>query len=295
MEKKKIEEMNNKLKLENRVKNAIFTKNNFNSPQSQKLVAENSPKRAENADSSRFSNFVRGFRREHTDFFPSSKRHSAIFSEQLSPSKNNSPQKVQRSSAIFQRNRPKGEPILTDFIPKRDTTLDKRNNNAINGETSKTANNSPAAAEGEVKLRNQPSSSSKINNNHLDFVRMRREKTESVIFVSRNTNSAVVDAYQQFQQQVKAHHIAGTFFLKLFFLILSLSLIASNVFMINKKKDWRIMKLIYITIFCFVSKACVSFILINKISIKTTHFMSSSYSLFCPISLLSVFHPVVSC
>ncbi|KAG5677531.1 hypothetical protein PVAND_007286 [Polypedilum vanderplanki] len=191
IEKKKIEEMNNKLKLENRVKNAIFTKNN--SPQNQKLLAENSQKKVENTDS-RFSNFVRGFRREHTDFFPS-KRHSAIFSEQLTPNKN-SPQKVQRSSAIFQRNRAKGEPILTDFIPKRDTTLDKRNNNN-NGETSNTKNNpSPPA---EVKLRNQPSGSK--NNNHLDFVRMRREKTESVIFVSRSTNSAVVDAYQQFQQQ----------------------------------------------------------------------------------------------
>lgn len=216
IEKKKIEEMNNKLKLENRVKNAIFTKNNFNSPQNQKLVAENSQKRAENSDS-RFTNFVRGFRREHTDFFPSSKRHSAIFSEQISPSKSNSPQKVQRSSAIFQRNRPKGEPILTDFIPKRDTTLDKRNNNS-NGESSKTKDPSPPASE--VKLRNQPSSSKSANNNHLDFVRMRREKTESVIFVSRSTNSAVVDAYQQFQQQVK-EHIAG-FFLTNFLLILSL-------------------------------------------------------------------------
>ncbi|XP_070509474.1 serine/threonine-protein kinase mig-15 isoform X5 [Chironomus tepperi] len=189
MEKKKIEEMNNKLKLENRVKNAIFTKNNnLNSPQNQKIVAE---KRPENTDS-RFSNFVRGFRREHTDFFPSSKRHSAIFSEQLSPIKNNSPPKVQRSSAIFQRNRPKGEPILTDFIPKRDNTLDKSSPNQSTpkiGENSKT--NSPAA----VKLRNQTPS----NN---DFLRMRREKTESVIFVSpRNANSAAVESFQQLQQQ----------------------------------------------------------------------------------------------
>ncbi|KAL7047441.1 hypothetical protein ACKWTF_002910 [Chironomus riparius] len=189
MEKKKIEEMNNKLKLENRVKNAIFTKNNnLNSPQNQKIVAE---KRPENADS-RFSNFVRGFRREHTDFFPSSKRHSAIFSEQLSPIKNNSPPKVQRSSAIFQRKVPKGEPILTDFIPKRDNTLDK---SSPNQSTPKTGENSKSNSPAAVKLRNQMPS----NN---DFLRMRREKTESVIFVSpRNANSAAVESFQQLQQQ----------------------------------------------------------------------------------------------
>lgn len=189
-EKKKIEEMNNKLKLENRVKNAIFTRNNFNSPQNQKLVAENQPKRAEN--DSRFSNFVRGFRRENTDFFPLSKRHSAILGgEQPSSAKSNSPQKVQRSSAIFQRNRPKGEPILTDFIPKRDNTMDNKSKNAT--ETNANRNS-------EVKLRQHPTSS-----NNIDLHRMRREKTESVIFVSsRNSN-----ALNALQPQVKELRNAG--------------------------------------------------------------------------------------
>jgi misshapen/NIK-related kinase len=192
MEKKKIEEMNNKLKLENRVKNAIFTKNNFNSPQGKKLVAENS-------SDSRFSNFVRGFRRERTDFFPSSKRHSAVFSgEQASAVKSTSPQKVQRSSAIFQRNRPKGEPILTDFIPKRDNTLDKPKSTNIKNNDAK---NASAVSQPEVKLRNNQATSSNSNANNLDFHRMRREKTESVIFVSpRNANSAI-DAFQQLQLQ----------------------------------------------------------------------------------------------
>lgn len=182
-EKKKIEEMNNKLKLENRVKNAIFTRNNFNSPQNQKIMAENSPKRPEN--DSRFSNFVRGFRRENTDFFPLSKRHSAILGgEQPSPAKGNSPQKVQRSSAIFQRNRAKDEPILTNFIPKRDNTLENKAKNA-------TAFN--ANRNSEVKLR-QPTSS-----NNIDLHRMRREKTESVIFVS-SRNSNALNALQPLQQ-----------------------------------------------------------------------------------------------
>lgn len=153
-EKRKIEDMNNKLKLENRVKNAIFTRNNFDAP-NQKLMNETAPK-----TDSRLSNFVRGFRREATDFSLLSKRHSAVFSEQQSsPAKASSPQKMQRSSAIFQRNRPKGEPVLTDFIAKRDASLGKK----------------PAPVQEPVKMR-QPA--------NLDFLRMRREKTESVIFVS---------------------------------------------------------------------------------------------------------------
>jgi misshapen/NIK-related kinase len=186
-EKKKIEEMNNKLKLENRVKNAIFTRNNSNSPQNQKLLSENTPKRSDN--DSRFSNFVRGFRRENTDFFPLSKRHSAILGgEQSSSAINNSPQKVQRSSAIFQRNRPKGEPVLTDFIPKRDNTLENKSKNA-----NVAAN---ANRNSEVKLRQHP-----ITSNNIDLHRMRREKTESVIFVS-SRNSNALNALQQTPQQV---------------------------------------------------------------------------------------------
>lgn len=197
-EKKKIEEMNNKLKLENRVKNAIFTKNNFNSPQNAKLVAENSPKRPEN--DSRFSNFVRGFRRENTDFFPLSKRHSAILgSEQQSPVKGNSPQKMQRSSAIFQRNRPKGEPILTDFIPKRENSLDNRSkNNSNNNNNNNGSNNATTSAQSDVKLRHPTK--------NIDLHRMRREKTESVIFVtSRNSNALALNAENlQAMQQVKS-------------------------------------------------------------------------------------------
>lgn len=162
-EKRKIEDMNNKLKLENRVKNAIFTRNNFEASQNQKL---NDNAAAPKTDS-RLSNFVRGFRREATDFSLLSKRHSAVFSEQQSsPIKANSPQKMQRSSAIFQRNRPKGEPVLTDFIAKRDASLGKKP--------------TPMPSQDAVKMR-QPG--------NLDFLRMRREKTESVIFVSpRNAN-----------------------------------------------------------------------------------------------------------
>lgn len=176
-EKRKIEDMNNKLKLENRVKNAIFTRNNFEAPANQKLMADATPKRPEG--DSRFSNFVRGFRRENTDFFAHAKRHSAVFAEQQSsPAKNVAPQKMQRSSAIFQRNRPKGEPILTDFA-KRDNSLGKK------GST-------PERPQEPVRMRQSNAS------NNLDL-RLRREKTESVIFVSRNPNAQQFNPSAQLQ------------------------------------------------------------------------------------------------
>lgn len=183
-EKRKIEDMNNQLKLENHVKNTIFTKNNFEAVQNQKIsMGESAPK----SDPSRLFNFVRSFRRENTDFFPQTKRHSAVFDQQSSPAKNDSAQKMQRSSAIFQRNRPKGEPVLTDFIAKRDTMGKK-------GVTEK--------PQEQVKMRQS-------NASNLDFHRMRREKTESVIsFVPRNVNVPPFNISAS--QQVKAEMMGKT-------------------------------------------------------------------------------------
>lgn len=198
-EKRKIEDMNNKLKLENRVKNAIFTRNNFEAAGNQKLVAENAPKRPEN--DSRFSNFVRGFRRENTDFFAHAKRHSAVFAEQQSsPAKNITPQK-QRSSAIFQRNRPKGEPILTDFIAKRENSLGKKAN-------------APERPQEPVRMRQS-------NANNLDL-RLRREKTESVIFVSRNPNAQQFNPSAQLQvksRKSRGKHFFASVWIQFFMLI----------------------------------------------------------------------------
>lgn len=184
-EKRKIEDMNNQLKLENRVKNAIFTKNNFEA--NSKLMGENNPPKTD----SRFSNFVRGFRRENTDFFAHAKRHSAVFGneQQSSPPKNTSPQKMQRSSAIFQRNRPKGEPVLTDFA-KRDNSLKKIAN--------------LERPQSPVRMR---------QSNNLDLHRLRREKTESVIFV-RNSQ---FNPSQQVKAEMMGKHFCKRFFLDPFF------------------------------------------------------------------------------
>lgn len=104
----------------------------------------------------KLSNFVRGFRREATDFSLFSKRHSTTFSEQSVPPLNVPSQKFQRSSAFFQRNKNKGEPILTEYTQRN--SLLKNDKRTV------------------------------ANDNIQDFRRIRREKTESVISIIRNQN-----------------------------------------------------------------------------------------------------------
>uniref|UniRef100_A0A1L8DKR5 non-specific serine/threonine protein kinase n=1 Tax=Nyssomyia neivai TaxID=330878 RepID=A0A1L8DKR5_9DIPT len=156
-------EMNNKMnrmKLEDRVKSEIFA-NNSRAKQ-QEVLTKNSHKR-QDSDSKLSLNFVRGFRRENTDFFPLAKRHSAILGER---------EQVQRSSGIFQR-RPKvgAEPILTDY---RDST--------------------PAQQTKDAK---QTTTKTSSTSRHLDFLRPRREKTESVIVIRNSATRQLLFGQQQ--------------------------------------------------------------------------------------------------
>ena len=237
LEKKKIEELNNKLKLENRVKSAIYAKNNNNSFGD--VIPLASTKKPEN--DSRFSNFVRGFRRENSDFFPQTKRHSAIFGEQSVTTNNITPQLQQRSSAIFQRNRTKGEPILTDYNSNRDATLINR---AKLTASLRTRNSS---VQQQAQPQQKPGTTSVVGSGvtagmatppaaskNLDFLRMRREKTESVIFVSRNS-----EARQQLllnQQVILLWDAGKTFFIYCFFFFTFLLsyLFSSYFFFANK-------------------------------------------------------------
>ncbi|XP_062541526.1 serine/threonine-protein kinase mig-15 isoform X1 [Armigeres subalbatus] len=200
-EKKKVEEMNNRIRLEERVKSEIFARQyqkqqspGKSSPgsssstatnQQQQFLAPQSHKRQE-SDSKLSLNFVRGFRRENSDFFPLSKRHSAILGEQLtSNSGNNSKQmsssaiqSQQRSSAIFSRNRNKGEPILTDFTVTKRGDGDEPRPRTPPRPAGQTSSSSPQQ---QTPATRQGSSTPSVRN--LDFLRPRREKTESVIFV----------------------------------------------------------------------------------------------------------------
>lgn len=170
----------------NKVRNEAFLKNLQNSENGSKPAH----KRQE-SDSKISLNFVRGFRRENTDFFPLSKRHSAILGEQVSSSPA-APQVPLRSSAIFRRgNQNKGEPILTDF-----TSRDLETQSSLVR---------PQAPTSGVRQ------SSSVLSKNLDFLRPRREKTESVIVVNKSrqqqqhaiggSGGTVQAAHNQQQQQ----------------------------------------------------------------------------------------------
>ncbi|XP_017784652.1 PREDICTED: serine/threonine-protein kinase mig-15 isoform X3 [Nicrophorus vespilloides] len=83
-------------------------------------IDERSPRHRRNESDSKIGQFARTFRRENSDFFPMSSRHSAVFADRNI---------LLRSSAIFSSRRSSdvglsnsnGEPVLTDFM-KRDAT-----------------------------------------------------------------------------------------------------------------------------------------------------------------------------
>ncbi|XP_055530994.1 serine/threonine-protein kinase mig-15 isoform X2 [Wyeomyia smithii] len=202
-EKRKVEEMNNKIRLEERVKSEIFARqyqkqqspgksspgsstSQPNPQQPQQQFLKQSHKR-QDSDSKLSLNFVRGFRRENSDFFPLSKRHSAILGDQNTPSSSNGNakqmstsaiQQQQRSSAIFSRNRNKGEPILTDFtVTKRADGEDIRPRTPPRPSVANGSQQSNASS-GQAPIRQATPQA-----RNLDFLRPRREKTESVIFV----------------------------------------------------------------------------------------------------------------
>lgn len=169
--------------LEERIKSEIFAnnlmkgRNEFLNNLKQDPGNKNAHKRQE-SDSRISLNFVRGFRRENTDFFPLSKRHSAVLDQASSPAAA-VPQVPLRSSAIFRRfNQNKGEPILTDFVSSRDL------------ETS--AQQPPRNQQAPLQVRN---------------LRPRREKTESVIVLKNRqvpSNSSPLNQ-QQVKTLIKTH------------------------------------------------------------------------------------------
>lgn len=182
---RQLDEANKNLKLEERVRHELFANNSKNknnaigpNPIMKSESNKNVHKRQE-SESKLSLNFVRGFRRENSDFFPLSKRHSAVLGERLSSQSH----AVQRSSAIFQRNRNKGEPVLTDFITKRD--------NSLNNNLSKSSSTSSAS---QNNYHHQQQMPNMINS---DFFRPRREKTESNIIVRNSTTRQLLLEQQQ--------------------------------------------------------------------------------------------------
>lgn len=197
----------NKLKLENRVKSEIFANNvkanhsflnnlrasnNNNNSSSNSSTPDKGHKR-QDSDSKLSMNFVRGFRRENSDIFLMSKRHSAVLGER--PTAAASQAQPQRASAIFQRNKSKGEPILTDFVSTRDQLLDSPKKTLQQQLQQQQLLQQQQQAQQTVGIATPTSGRA------FDFLRPRREKTESVIQV-RNTATRQLLLENIFSQQV---------------------------------------------------------------------------------------------
>ncbi|XP_058124058.1 serine/threonine-protein kinase mig-15 isoform X4 [Anopheles coustani] len=245
-EKRKVEEMNNKIRLEERVKSEMFARQMNKTPSvvpsanGQKGAAQFAPQqqqqqqalahKRQESDSRSPLNFARAFRRENSDFFPLLKRHSAIMGELTAGGSSDDGGKLmppggglgqqaqqQRSSAIFSRSsRNKFEPILTNFSLNNPSGSDdeRRSSRATPprpGQATAAATGGAGSSPGigpDVGTGGSSSSSSGSGgtgtNNHqahlrqqsplaatgrnMDFLRPRREKTESVIFVRNSPN-----------------------------------------------------------------------------------------------------------
>lgn len=176
-------------------------KNNFLS----NLLESNSKNhKRQESDSKLTSNFTRGFRREHSDFFPSSKRHSVVLGERQSAFAHLVPH---RSSAIYTKYNKcnSGEPILTDFVSRAylenspttscavttATTITTAANTTTTSTKPTTSSTNPITASASSNaLDNKKSTDKNVTNNsrNLFFMGPRREKTESVISLRNSAN-----------------------------------------------------------------------------------------------------------
>uniref|UniRef100_A0A2M4CGI4 non-specific serine/threonine protein kinase n=1 Tax=Anopheles darlingi TaxID=43151 RepID=A0A2M4CGI4_ANODA len=232
-EKRKVEEMNNKIRLEERVKSEMFARQ-MHKPNAAAIQAlgssgkgaqqqpqqeqQQQQRRQESDGGSRLPlNFARAFRRENSDFFPLAKRHSAILGEtgaigggvvglgegggshrSMSPGHHHhQPQQQQRSSAIFSRSsRSKFEPILTNYSLTNPSGSDDEQRRSprstppraagadVTGGGNNGRQQSPLAGASQPTQQPQPQQQQQQSvTRNMDFLRPRREKTESVIFV----------------------------------------------------------------------------------------------------------------
>ncbi|XP_034483629.1 mitogen-activated protein kinase kinase kinase kinase 4 isoform X3 [Drosophila innubila] len=170
------------------------------------------PQHKRQESDSKLPSFVRSFRRENSDFFPLTKRHSAVLSSRSNDNNNNgsnnaqlqSPSLVQaqRASAVYQRN---------SIYNSSNSNNSKDAANRAKAATSTASSNNAAAAKAtttaaaaakttttSAAAAAAPTKSSWAN---LDFLRPRREKTESVI-VLQNA-AARAQQHQQQQQQLQ--------------------------------------------------------------------------------------------
>lgn len=161
--------------------------------------SSNPTHKRQESDSKLPQNFIRGFRRENSDFFPLTKRHSAVLvntsllQQQQQQSSAGGAQlrqqqpfgsAAQRASAMIPRN---------SIYNKQDAKDAAKTANSSNAKTANTA-----AA---TKPTTQPNKTSWTSNLTPDFLRPRREKTESVIVFQNSAARQQLFAQQLVQQQ----------------------------------------------------------------------------------------------
>lgn len=148
--------------------------------------------RRQESDSKLSLNFVRGFRRENSDFFPLSKRHSAILGErQVTAVSANLPS--HRSSAIYTKTNKNnnGEPILTDFVSRQYLE-------SPSTPTTTTTTTTSASIKNPIPNAIANSANANVNaKQNLFFMGPRRQKTESVILLRNSTNKNLLFDMQQ--------------------------------------------------------------------------------------------------
>ncbi|XP_017023001.1 serine/threonine-protein kinase mig-15 isoform X3 [Drosophila kikkawai] len=170
------------------------------SPSSSSIQAH----KRQDSDSKLPMNFVRGFRRENSDFFPLTKRHSAVLSGGVGTSSgsgtgtgsgstsNQQQQQPARASAMYQRNS-----IYNSSLTSNSTNKNQKENAST-----------PAASTASVTATAKgagPKPSKSLAS--FNFLRPRREKTESVIVLQNAAIRAQRQQQQQQQQQQQAQQL----------------------------------------------------------------------------------------
>ncbi|XP_046807245.1 misshapen-like kinase 1 isoform X2 [Lucilia cuprina] len=180
---------------------------NINNNNALTKSATNATHKRQESDSKLPQNFIRGFRRENSDFFPLTKRHSAVLvntsllqqqqQQQQLQSSTTAAQKQpfgsasQRASSIIQRN---------SIFKTNDLNKTKDSNKSV-PKTAATTSTTSATTTTTGAAPNKTSWTSNLTGKNLDFLRLRREKTESFIAWHNSAAKQQLFAQQLVQQQ----------------------------------------------------------------------------------------------
>lgn len=164
------------------------------------------------SDSKITNPFFRGFRRENSDFFPMSSRHSAVFERNPNPLRSSGIFNNRRSSdaGIVKKN--VGEPVLMDFIkrgsesPLSTTTKNALKNIGVLEEDSRFYKPRREKTESDIVLRNSEAKREARRKELREEANMQRRGSRNIdvnsIALSTATNSINGDEYLYIQVNI---------------------------------------------------------------------------------------------